>query len=148
MTQEQKAEHDYDRAKDEAAERHGDDLSMILRTEYEAHWFMHRNEPLLARVQYQKIVDRLAYAHEYSRWSASRMPEGSHERGYLSEYQRLRAENKRLREALKECEAEIDANIDRETPTGVHPKWDSDNAYLKANNPARLALQEADNDTQ
>ena len=143
MTQEQKAEHDYDRAKDEAAERHGDDVAAIQRHEYEAHWFMHQNDPKLARVQYQKIVDRLAYAHEYSRWSASRMPEGTRKRGYLSEYQRLRAENKRLREALKVCEAEIDANIDLGTPAGVHPKWDSDNAYLKANTPARLALQEA-----
>ena len=63
--------------------------------------------------------------------------------GNLSdEYEKLRTENKRLREALKECEAEIDANIDLGTPASVHPKWDSDNAYLKANSPARLALQE------
>ena len=72
------------------------------------------------------------------------MPEGTHERGYLNEYQQLRKENKRLREALKVCEAEIDANIDLGTPASVHPKWDRDNAYLKANNPARLALQEAE----
>lgn len=64
----------------------------------------------------------------------------------MSEYQRIRSENERLREALKECEAEIDANIDLGTPASVHPKWDSDNAYLKANNPARLALQEAGDD--
>ena len=101
MTQEQKAEHDYDRAKDEAAERHGDDVAAIQRHEYEAHWFMHQNDPKLARVQYQKIVERLTYAHEYSRWSASPMS-ATHERGFSSEYQRLRAENKRLREALKD----------------------------------------------
>ena len=103
MSNEQKeirAEYDYERAKDEAAERHSDDIAVIRRHEYEAHWYMHRNEPKLARAQYQKIVDRLTYAYENSRWSASRMPEGSHERGYLSEYQRLRKENKRLREAL------------------------------------------------
>ena len=58
------------------------------------------------------------------------------------EYQRLRKENKRLREALKVCEAEIDAHIDLGTPASVHPKWDSDNAYFKSVNPARLALQE------
>ena len=102
MTQEQKAEHDYDRAKDEAAERHGDDVAAIQRHEYEAHWYMHQNDPKLARVQYQKIVERLTYAHEYSRWSASRMPGGNHDRGYLSEYQRIQKENKRLRETLEE----------------------------------------------
>ena len=58
------------------------------------------------------------------------------------DYQRLRKENKRLREALKVCEAEIDANIDLGTPASVRGKRDSDNAYLKANNPARLVLQE------
>ena len=96
-----RAEHDYDRAKDEAAERHGDDVAAIQRHEYEAHWFMHQNDPKLARVQYQKIVDRLAYAHEHSRWSASPMS-GTHDRGFSSEYQRVRKENNRLREALEE----------------------------------------------
>ena len=112
MTREQKelrAEQDYDRAKDEAAERHGDDIAVIRRHEYDAHWFMHQNDPKLALIQYQKIVDRLTYAYENSRWSTSRMPEGTHERGYLSEYHRLRKENhrlrkenKRLRDALEE----------------------------------------------
>ena len=105
MTQEQKelrAEQDYDRAKDEAAERHGDDIAVIRRHEYDAHWFMHQNDLKLARNQYQKIVDRLTYACENSRWSTSRMPERTHDRGFSSEYQRLRKENKRLREALEE----------------------------------------------
>ena len=104
MTREQKelrAEQDYDRAKDEAAERHGDDIAVIRRHEYEAHWYMHQNDPRLARNQYQKIVDRLTYAYENSRWSTSRMPRGTHDRGFSSEYQRLRKENKRLREKLK-----------------------------------------------
>ena len=52
------------------------------------------------------------------------------------------AERDRLREALKECEAEIDNYIDLEKPRGVHPKWDSENTHLKELNPARLALQE------
>ena len=135
MTQEQKAEHDYDRAKDESAERHGDDVAAILRHEYEAHWFMHQNDPRLARVQYQKIVDRLAYAHEYSRWSTSRMPEGSHERGYLSEYQRLRKENKRLRDVLEAIANDFD-------------EWGDTIARYTMYNVARTALQEDDNDTQ
>ena len=135
MTQEQKAEHDYDRAKDEAAERHGDDVAAIQRHEYEAHWFMHQNEPKLARAQYQKIVERLTYAHEYSRWSASRMPEGSHERGYLSEYQRLRKENKRLRDMLEAIANDFD-------------EWGDTIARYTMYDVARTALQEADNDTQ
>ena len=105
MSNEQKeirAEHDYERAKDEAAERHSDDIAVIRRHEYEAHFYMHRNDPKLARVQYQKIADRLTYAYENSRWSTSRMTEGTHERGFSSEYQRIRKENKRLREALEE----------------------------------------------
>ena len=112
MTQEQKAEHDYDRAKDEAAERHSDDVAAIRRHEYEAHWFMHQNEPKLARNQYQKIVDRLTYAYENSRWSTSRMPGGNHDRGCLSEYQRLRKENKRMRDTLLLIVADYDAARD------------------------------------
>ena len=135
MTQEQKAEHDYDRAKDEAAERHSDDVAAILRHEYEAHWFIHQNDPRLARVQYQKIVERLTYAHEYSRWSASRMPEGTHERGYLNEYQQLRKENKRLRDMLEAIANDFD-------------EWGDTIARYTMYNVARTALKEADNDTQ
>ena len=138
MTQEQKelrAEHDYDRAKDEAAERHGDDIAAIQRHEYEAHWFMHQNDPKLARAQYQKIVDRLAYAHEYSRWSTSRMPGGNHERGCLSEYQRLRKENKQLRDVLEAIANDFD-------------EWGYTIARYTMYNVARTALQEDDNDTQ
>lgn len=58
----------------------------------------------------------------------------------------LLAENKRLREALEECRIEIDNYTDAEKPVGVHPKWDAENARLKALNPARTALQEVDDE--
>ena len=58
----------------------------------------------------------------------------------------LQAERDRLLDALRECETEIDNYIDLEKPRGVHPKWDSENTHLKELNPARLALQEADDE--
>ena len=132
MTQEQKAEHDYDRAKDEAAERHGDDVSAILRHEYEAHWFIHQNDPRLARVQYERIVQRLLRADVDEKWSTSPMS-CTHELGFSSEYHRLRAENKRLRDTL-----EMLAN------------WNFGGSLSKQRMQeiARTALQEDDNDTQ
>ena len=52
-------------------------------------------------------------------------------------------ERDRLLDALRECETEIDNYIDAYRPPGLHPKWDVDNAEMKAMSPARLALQEA-----
>ena len=53
-------------------------------------------------------------------------------------------ERDRLIDALRACETEIDDYIDAYRPPGLHPKWDVDNKEMKAMNPARVALQEAD----
>ena len=59
----------------------------------------------------------------------------------------LKAERDRLREALRECEHEIDCYIDDKFPVEAHPHFAKNNAELKAINPARVALQEVDGDT-
>ena len=58
----------------------------------------------------------------------------------------IEGERDRLLDALRECETEIDNYIDLETPRGVHSRWDYENTHLKELNPARLALQEADDE--
>ena len=60
--------------------------------------------------------------------------------GLLEERDQLRADNERLRDALRECEAEIDAYIQQEYP-GDHPVQGRYRQRDFASNPARAALQ-------
>lgn len=52
-------------------------------------------------------------------------------------------EVERLREALAECQSEIDCYIDAEYPPDAHPHFAEQNAAYKKLNPARVALNEA-----
>jgi hypothetical protein len=58
---------------------------------------------------------------------------------------RLAAENEKLRAALRECEAELNAYYRMEYP-GSHPYSQQELAQAMASNPATVALKEVSND--
>jgi hypothetical protein len=57
----------------------------------------------------------------------------------------LTAENERLRAALRECEAELNAYYRMEYPSD-HPYSQKELAQAMASNPATVALKETNND--
>ena len=75
-----------------------------------------------------------------------RIAQAEEQRQMRAEYYAMEERVAALEDALRECEVEIDNYIDLEKPRGVHPKWDYENTHLKELNPARLALQDADDD--
>jgi hypothetical protein len=58
---------------------------------------------------------------------------------------RLTADNEKLRVALRECEAELNAYYRMEYP-GDHPYSQQELAQAMASNPATVALKETSND--
>jgi len=58
---------------------------------------------------------------------------------------RLTAENEKLKAALRECEAELNAYYRMEYP-GSHPYSQKELAKAMASNPATVALKEVSND--
>ncbi len=61
------------------------------------------------------------------------------------EVERLTADNEKLRVALRECEAELNAYYRMEYP-GSHPYSQKELAQAMASNPATAALKETSND--
>jgi len=95
------------------------------------------------------VVERLQAANEWMRapdWNDDldlvswlhRRPAGGFQ-GAIDEITSLTAENEKLRVALRECEAELNAYYRMEYP-GSHPYSQKELAQAMASNPATVAL--------
>ncbi len=88
------------------------------------------SKPIWIRLRSVLERDADATSVELSRESAEEM---------LAEIKRLTAENEKLKAALRECEAELNAYYRMEYP-GSHPYSQQELAQAMASNPATVAL--------